>query len=248
MHDAVAVLTAWLPPFEPPLDDCGSEMAYHDRPRVTLAVDDDETLAQIYARAVAELHPRAVPGSEGYTEDPLDVVRWVLFYEPADEHGFSPDTKVWEVAENLVVVRSDGRARWNLTAEEITFADLLRSGERGLLRGDPRRPYLTLLLPQGGDAFLAAWTGVLLIWQFAGHLLQARDLIGLWRGIRQEDVQHTLEEGVEVVERYREDWLQRQGGPPNILMTLERRPWPPDDLRILLGLETVEHAERLLRL
>jgi hypothetical protein len=72
---------------------------------------------------------------------------------------------VYEVAEDIIVVEADGTARWNLTTEQITVDHLLRSADRGLLRGDPLRPYLVLLLPQGGEAFQTAWEAALAAWQ-----------------------------------------------------------------------------------
>ena len=82
-------------------------------------------------------------------------MRWVSFYEQGDDGGI-PQTKVYEVAEEIIVVEADGTARWHLTAKQITVDHLLRSADRGLLRGDPLRPYLVLLLPQGGEAFQTA--------------------------------------------------------------------------------------------
>ena len=81
-------------------------------------------------QAIAALRPQAVPGGPAYVEDPYEVVRWVWFYEPADDGGI-PQTKVYEVAEDIIVVEADGTARWNLTAEQITVDHLLRSADGG---------------------------------------------------------------------------------------------------------------------
>ena len=123
----------------------------------------------------------------------------------------------------------DGRARWSRSADEITYSDLLRAGQRGVLRGDPRRPYLTLLLPQGGDAFVAAWSGLFLVWTVLGHLLQARELGQILRGLRRRETQNTLDAGLRVVERHHDYWATSRAGPSQLLETLDRRPWHADD-------------------
>jgi hypothetical protein len=157
-----------------------------------------------------------------------------LVYEPGDEDGI-PQTKVYEVAEDIIVIEADGTARWNLTAEQITVDHLLRSADRGLLRGDPLRPYLVLLLPQGGDAFQTAWEAALAAWQIVTNLLAAHDLYTLLRGARREEIQKDLKDGTDVVDRYRARWSKAGGGPSELLRTMERRPWSVADLRALLG-------------
>jgi hypothetical protein len=141
----------------------------------------------------------------------------------------------YEVAEDIIVIEADGTARWNLTAEQITVDHLLRSADRGLLRGDPLRPYLVLLLPQGGDAFQTAWEAALAAWQIVTNLLAAHDLYTLLRGARREEIQKDLKDGTDVVDRYRARWSKAGGGPSELLRTMERRPWSVADLRALLG-------------
>jgi hypothetical protein len=58
-----------------------------------------------------------------------------------------PARKPWEWVQDLITVDPSGVARWNRSAGEIPYADLVRAAELGLLRGDPFRPYLLLLHP-----------------------------------------------------------------------------------------------------
>jgi hypothetical protein len=133
---------------------------------------------------------------------------------------------MYEVAEDVIVVEADGTARWNLTAEQITVDHLLRAAGRRLLRGDPLRPYLVLLLPQGGEAFQTAWEVTLAAWQILTNLLAAHDLYTLLRGARREEIQKGLKDGTDVVDRYRARWIKAGGGPSELMRTMERRPWP----------------------
>ena len=246
-HDIrVAVVAHNLPRFEPPVGDNGFDTPYSDRLGVSMSIEGTDTLASVYQRAIDELQPKAIAGADGWTETPLDVVRWVWFYEPHDANGIGE--KAWEVAEDLIVVDADGTARWNLRADEITFEQLIRASEHGLLRGDPLRPYLVLLLPQGGEAFQTAWDATVLIWQIVSQLLTARELVRLVRGVRRASLQRKVHEGEDVLRRHRERWSQAGAGPSELLRMLERRPWPVDDVRMLLGFETPEDTQKILQL
>jgi hypothetical protein len=240
---SVAVVASWLPRFELPVGDNDLDKPYAERLKVDLTVKHDETLRHIYQRAVDELQPRAIKDSDGYVEDPLDAVSWTWFYESADADGIG-DGKRYEVAEDLITVDEGGLARWRRSAAEIPYQDLTRAGDRGVLRGDPLRPYLVLLLPQGPHLVEIAWREVVLLWQLIGHLLTARELLKLTRA-RRERLGRAVEAAA-VVERHGLSWSQRGGGPAELLATLERRPWAPDDLRMLLGLASTHEAVELL--
>jgi hypothetical protein len=54
--------------------------------------------------------------------------------------------------------------------------------------------------------------------------------------------------GADVVDAHASEWAQRRGGPIEVRKTIGSRPWPPEDLRILMGLDTVKEAEDLLLL
>jgi hypothetical protein len=53
---------------------------------------------------------------------------------------------------------------------------------------------------------------------------------------------------VEVVKERADGWSSRGAGPADILKTVALKPWPDDDLRVLLGLESEEETIALLRL
>jgi hypothetical protein len=150
---SVAVLGGWLPHWESPVGEQGFDVPYSERMKVVLTVEDDESLESVYRRAIEAIQPRAVPQAEGTVPDPLDSVYWVWFYEPSDEANALH--KYYETPRDLVGV--DGLARWNRDRGQIPCGDLIRSGNDGLLHGDPLRPYLVLQWPQAEARF--RWRG-----------------------------------------------------------------------------------------
>jgi hypothetical protein len=240
IHVQIAVVASWLPP----VGGNDLERPYADRLKVVLDVAPGETLGDVYRRTVEHLSPRAIEGSDGYVDDPMDVVHWAWFFEPEDEQGIS-DTKVWEVAEQLTTVDPQGRAVWRRRADDIPYEDIVRVGEAGVLRGDPLRPYLVLLLPQGPDLIQTAWHDLLLVWGHVGDLLTARELVKI-ASTRRERLAR-VRPAADVVAKYSGEWARRGGAPLEVKRMLERRPWPPDELRMLLGGLECRRGDRATR-
>jgi hypothetical protein len=246
----VAAVTANLPKFEPPLDEAaqGFETPYADRLSVEMMVKPTETLRSVYRRAVEHFEPRPHPNGPGYS-DIMEVVQWAWFYEPADLNGISAHTKAWETSEDLVTIDGRNQARWNRSSDEIPFEDLVRAARHGLLRGDPLRPYLVLVLPQGGEAVQTAWELVQLAWAITGHILTARELAALLsKRLDRRRLQKTLDEGARAIGTHSQSLAQRGGGPLELARTLERKPWPLDELRMLLGVDSNADAEAILQI
>jgi hypothetical protein len=240
-----AVVAEWLPTLAPPLGDQGFSLPYVERTKVELDVSPAETLYEVRRRAVTQLRP-VVTGPEGYSLDSFDALYWCWFYEDADEHGINSVGR-YQQAEDLVTVDQTGLAQWHRRAEEILYADLVRAGNQGLIRGDPLRPYIVLLYPQGGDILATAWEAALHAWSILGSLLTARELYGLGR-----ETVHRLrartDTGRKVLLGYRDEWSTRRAGPSDIARVAWSEPWALGDLRVLLGLETREQAVELLAL
>ena len=251
IHVTVAVVAANLPPLEPPVGDNGFDVPYRDRLKVALTVDPEETLASVYQRTIDKLQPEIRFGpsfpEESFRGALVDVVQWAWFYEPADEHGIS-DHKVWEVASQLITVGEDGLAAWGREARDIPYADLVRAGDAGLLRGDALRPYVAFLLPQfDGGALQLAWDTFRTTLEIVGDVLTVREVTRLAAGISRRRLERKLEAG-RVIALHQDQWVRRRGGPRGIQQTVDRRPWTGDDLRILLGLSSDEEAKDLLAL
>ncbi len=237
-------MAEWLPTLAPPLGSNGFAMPYGARTKVTLEVAPSDTLQDVRRRAVHQLNP-AVTGPDGISLDPLEAVHWCWFYEDRDQHGIESIGR-YQHAEDLVLVDVDGRAHWHKPAPEIAYGDLVRAAECGLNRGDPLRPYIVFLYPQGDDALKTVWETFLLALEAFGQLLTAREVFRLGRhGI--ERLRHRME-GTEILVEHHESWSERDGGPSDIAGIAHAAPWALDDLRMLLGLGTTEGAARLLEL
>jgi hypothetical protein len=172
----VAAVASNLPMLLPPVGEQGFHVRYGDRLAVELDVEQDESLESVYARAIDYFEPRPDPAAPEHHGKEIDSVAFAWFYEPVDDAGLEGSGKPWEWVQDLITVDQFGSARWNRSAAEIPYADLVRAGEQGLLRGDPLRPYLMLLQPQGDVDFSTAWEITTRAWEILGHLALAREL------------------------------------------------------------------------
>ncbi len=237
----IAVLADWLPKFDPPFGDNGFEKPYSERLKLRLEVGAGETLASVYRRALDHWQPQVSADSQAHPADPMDVIYWAWFYLPEDEPRFY-DRYEW--ATDLILVDADRRARWNLPAHEIPYEWLVRAGEEGLLRGDPFRPYLPVLLPQGGSGFQLAWEALQTSWQVLEGLLVTYGAYKLGNDAR-DRLLHRLRRR-ESIATHSPEWVDRGGSARNVSRTLERKPWSPEDLRMIMNVPTTQVAEDIL--
>jgi hypothetical protein len=237
----IAVLADWLPKFDPPFGDNGFAKPYKDRLKLQLDVNATETLASVYRRALEHWRPQISADSQAHPAEPMEVIYWAWFYVPADEDRFQ---QRYESAGDLILVDADRRARWNLQAHEIPYSWLVRSGEEGLLLGDPLRPYLPMLMPQGGGGFQIAWETLLTSWRVLEGLLVAYGAYKLSAEAR-ERLLGRLRRRQHIEEHYPE-WVERGGSARNVGRMLERKPWQLEDLRMIMNLPTAQAADDLL--
>jgi hypothetical protein len=241
---SIAVLADWLPKFDPPVGGNGFTTPYAERLKLILTVEPSETLASVYQRAIDQLQPRVSNDSLSRPDDLLDIIYWVWFYEADDDDGVGE--RPYERPEDLILVDEDGRARWNLPMSQLQYGDIVRSGQQGLIRGDPLRPYLPLIQPQGGGELQVGWEAAQLAWQILEQLLVARGAVGLGREARDRLLGRLR--GRHVTARHSDEWAARGGDPQNMKRTIDRKPWRPSDLRIIMNLPTDADAEELLAL
>ena len=237
----IAVLADWLPKFDPPFGDNGFEKPYEDRLKLQLQVDATETLASVYRRALEHWQPQISTDSQAHFADLMDVIYWTWFYVPEDEPRFH---QRYEWTTDLILVDGGRHARWNLQSHEIPYEWLVRAGEEGLLRGDPLRPYLPMLLPQGSGGFQIAWETLQTSWQVLEDLLVTYGAYKLGN-----EAKHRLLGRLRrrhSIETHSPEWIERGGDARNVSLTLERKPWSPDDLRMIMNVPTTQVAEDLL--
>ncbi len=239
----IAALADWLPKFNPPFGVNGFDTPYKDRLKLHLIVDGNDTLASVYRRAIEHWHPQVSVDSPAHPDDLMNVVYWASFYLPEDRPGLHLR---YESPTDLILIDEEGRAQWNLGADEIPYGHLIRAGEQGLLRGDPLRPYLPMLLPQGGGGFQVSWETLLTTWKILEELLVARGVYSLGSEAQQRLLGRLRQR--RAVEAHSDEWIARGGAARNVSRTIDRKGWSPDDLRIVMNVPTIQDAEDLLAL
>jgi hypothetical protein len=237
----IAVLADWLPKFDPPFGDNGLDKPYRDRLTLQLQVAPAETLASIYRRALEHWQPQISADSQARPTDLMDVISWAWFYIPEDEPGFH---ERYEWTTDLILVDADRHARWNRQAHEIPYEWLVRASSEGLLRGNPLRPYLPMLLPQGGGGYQIAWETLRTSWQVLEALLVAGGVYKLGNDARERLLSRLRRR--HSIEVHSQEWAERGGNARNVSRTLERKPWLLEDLRMIMNVPTLEVAEDLL--
>jgi hypothetical protein len=245
-HLSMAVLSDWLPKLNPPVGGNGFSKPYGERLKLDLEVEPSESLSSVYRRAIDQLQPQVSPDSPSHPEDLLAALYWIWFYEPQDEEEDGFARKRYERPEDLILIDEQGHARWHASAEQIRYDEIVRAAERGLLRGDPLRPYLAFLQPQGGGELKATWEAVQIAWKVLEALLVARGGVALGAEANRRLLDRLR--GRRVAEAHSVEWMQQGGDPHSVRRTFDRKPWSPEDLRIVMNVATTEDAERLLAL
>jgi hypothetical protein len=157
------------------LRDQGPERPYSERLKTSVDASLDTRLGEIIDAAATAFDIRWAGGG------PIsEYLRGVVFYEPTDEYGFQHRPQPWPSA--IRTVGANGAPSWSVRWRDVRFGELLASADAGLVRGDPFRPYLWPVIPQGeaGPAFLEALWSSWIIWE---HLLAAYGTVQLARTI-----------------------------------------------------------------
>jgi hypothetical protein len=194
-------------PKSPPPGAADWDLPWEERPKTTLEVDDETTLAEILDRAGeafgAEPFMPLVPISE--------IVHWIAF-----EDGSGRPLRD-RARSSLTLLDEDDRAVWGVhNWAAVPFGQLDRSAKAGMLRGDARRIYLIRQVPQG-DAELIIESGRI----FLEVLAIARD--GFERlgdvGERLAGLAFlaiALKKGLGRVQRLHARWAQRGAKPSSL--------------------------------
>lgn len=219
---------------------------WEELPRVTLTIREDETLNEIFARAIQEfgIYEADWKDYRFDAEQPDDPgVRTRRFM--ALRYGESPISVPDRVSVGLTVVDDDGRAVWGKWHYDVTYRELRRAAEAGAVAGDPRQIYLLVRPDAAGGGILHSWELLLQAWDEAfavivalGALNEAHDLY--------LKVRRRLK-GRDVVKRKAREWLKRNGYADSLTYMLRGEPWSARNLAALLGC-TADEAEQVLSL
>jgi hypothetical protein len=163
-----------------------------------------------------------------------------MFYEPTDDDP--QHHKYYEMPRDLIVVGSDGFARWGRDRGEITYGDLIRSTHYGLLGGDARRPYLYWQLPQRGGGFHIAWEVMLHAWEVLEGLYVTGETARFVNSLRKRLG------GRKVLKAYAETLEERGADPMAVMRTARAAPWDVEDLRSVMGFDTDNEARQVFEL
>jgi hypothetical protein len=219
---------------------------WDELPRVALSIRDDETLDEIFTRAIQEF---------GIYE--ADWKDYRLEAEEADDPGVrtrrfmalrydeSPIPVSDQVSVGLTVVDGDGRAVWGRWHYDVTYAELRRASEAGAVHGDPRQIYLYVRPDAAGGGIWHTWELLLQAWEVAFKLAvalaTANELHDLYGKVRDRL------RGRDVVKRKTQEWLERNGHADPLTHMLRGEAWSARDLAGLLGC-TTDEAEQVLLL
>jgi hypothetical protein len=189
------------------------------RPRVVVDVDDATLLGDVIAQALSE--PDITTAGMHY------VPYAIAFWRPEDDAA-----GVGSRSMLLPVLLDDGSADWrNWT--EVKVSQLLAAHERGLIQGDPRRPY-AFVLPQVGNGVLPTWHELIAMLDVLRTVVEILALPGgvaaSWALLRGRP-----QEAAEVVNLHAIDWADRGLDPYGLDVYLDEHPWHPADLAAALA-------------
>lgn len=213
---------------------------WSERRRVALTVEDDETLGEIFDRAVAEFGVYEADWSTYDGKRDHGTRRFIALRDDA-----SPIKLVDRLSGSLTVVDQQGRAVWNKRHQDVTYLELRRAAEAGSVPGDPREVYVCVRLDAAGGGLYHQWQLLLQAWDVAMYTATTVATVGgAYKVIAA--VRRRLA-GREVVKSKTQEWLKRNGHADSLRYMLRGEPWAARDLAALLGCTSSE-AEDVLAL
>jgi hypothetical protein len=217
--------------------------AWEDRDRVTLTAGGDETLGELFDRAIVELDAFDADWSK-WTYDGSEPGRRTarLMALRADD---SPLPLLERMSNDITVVDDEGRGVFSVSHHEVTFGQLQRSSRAGAIYGDPTQIYLFIRWEPAGGGIAHTWEVLVDAWEVFDVVAEA---IGIGAAAYKvaTAVRRRLAGRVVIDERARE-WVRRNGGADYIARTLRGDPWHPRDFAGIHG-GTVQDAEGVLAL
>jgi hypothetical protein len=164
-----------MPVFDGPgLEAQGPNTPYDARLKAEIETDDATTLGEIIDAAAMRF---GISSPQGRVSERLTGV---VFFVPSDAERFQRRDEPWP--KTIRTVTPQGTPSWVVRWCDVRFGELLAASDAGMVEGDPYRPYLWPVIPQGnaGQTFLDALWSLWLNWE---HLLAAYGTYELARPI-----------------------------------------------------------------
>jgi hypothetical protein len=211
---------------------------WENREKVTLHVDEHESLHAVLTRAAGELD---CPPFDSLIPEDSTLVEPFFFVAWHDDNERVPLEARMDF--ELTLVDENGEAVWAITEKrDIPYRQIVASATAGVLDGDPFKLYLIRRYPQAG--------GVSADWELLVQALEAgwRVVEGLgasygayeaWRRVRERLA------GRDALARRMPRWAQRNARTEHLREILGGKPWKPRELATVLGCTTGE-AEQIL--
>lgn len=236
-------VAAWGPAFGypempifggPGFEDHGPAMPYDDRSKMTFDVPESATLGEVIDLAAGgfSVTYAAAPGIAP-APTVAEAIDCVSFFRPSDREGATYEYDRWSRAIRLVNQR--GEPSWAVRWSDIRMSELIASSEAGLIDGDPVRPYLWPVIPQGESVEQlanAAW----LIWMLWEHALSVRDTVQLAR-----DALRRIARGQAAAHENPTAWAAALRRPDDLMPYLHTQPRTTAEVAAKTGLAE-EHA------
>lgn len=219
----------------PAFEDHEPAMPYEHRSKASVEVAESATLGDVIDLAAARfgVTPASGPGITTVSKV-SEAVDCVSFYRPSDRVGGTYDYRRWSQAIRLV--NQSGDPSWAVRWSDIRMGELVASADAGLVDGDPLRPYLWPVIPQGDTVerlATAAWT----IWMLWEHALSVRDTVQLAR-----DALSRIARGQAVARDDPAAWATALRRPDELMSFLHAQPRTAVEVAAKMGF-TEEQAE-----
>jgi len=208
---------------------------WSERPRITLEVADDETVADVLRRASEEFE---VASHEHFsTARPT----FIAFHED----GAARD--VLALARDLTLVDDSGAALWRVDFEFAPYGQVVRSADAGAITGDPRRLYL-ILQYGAGNGIVPSWPDFIqaleVVWEIIDRAETLYGVAAIAVAARRK-IRQRLERGRETLRRRIPLWGQRGADLEAFADSVRGRSWSAEELGRFLDC-TPEEAEDVL--
>ena len=226
-------------------------------PHVTVRAAPRDSLRNVLTRGAEALGVTLTPmadrahasnregdGTLSPAETVVEMIAYAAFYRADDdEPGDGTEGVIRRDSRSrkhtvLIVRDPAGHAVWRRPPFDATMAELIDAHEAGLLEGDPLRPYLVLVIPQGVTGLPGEWPQLQqqleAAWHLSGIAAQIAGALSFIEVVRRF-IQRRSGKAAEVVAKNSSDWAQRGAAPADLRELLASKPRSSAEIAALLG-------------